>query len=457
MVIPIHSNKQWPISATANLQQQIHRNINMKHFTQILLALLLYVLPGLTHAELKPLDQIVVVVNDDVITQTMLDNRIEDFRKQLELSQLSRIEPDTLKKQVLERMIRDTIQLQQAKQFGITVDDLMLNRMLEQLAKGNKMTLDTFRITIEAEGLNYARFREQTRDELIINQLQQRVVASKINVSDQEVQQYIEQNETSDSSNITFHLRHILIATPETASPEDIDKAKQEADSVYKKITHGAKFEDMAIKYSSGRNALKGGDLGKRKANELPQLFVDAIKSLSAGETSKPIKSASGFHLLQLVSGSNDTIMVQQTNARHILIRASSEVSDDQARKKLLQLKQQIESGKSFAELASENSEDPGSKIKGGDLGWFGPGEFTPTFESVAKNLDIGQISEPFKTPFGWHILEVLERRQHDQGKTNKENQARNAIKKRKIDEELRLWLRRIRDEAYVEFIEEDS
>ena len=354
MVIPIHSNKQWPISATANLQQQIHRNINMKHFTQILLALLLYVLPGLTHAELKPLDQIVVVVNDDVITQTMLDNRIEDFRKQLELSQLSRIEPDTLKKQVLERMIRDTIQLQQAKQFGITVDDLMLNRMLEQLAKGNKMTLDTFRITIEAEGLNYARFREQTRDELIINQLQQRVVASKINVSDQEVQQYIEQNETSDSSNITFHLRHILIATPETASPEDIDKAKQEADSVYKKITHGAKFEDMAIKYSSGRNALKGGDLGKRKANELPQLFVDAIKSLSAGETSKPIKSASGFHLLQLVSGSNDTIMVQQTNARHILIRASSEVSDDQARKKLLQLKQQIESGKSFAELASE-------------------------------------------------------------------------------------------------------
>ncbi len=429
----------------------------MKHFSQILLALLLYVIPALSHAVIKPLDHIVVVVNDDVITQTMLDNRVNDFKKQLELSQLSRIDPKTLRKQVLERMIRDTIQLQQAKQFGITVDDLMLNRMLEQLAKQNKMTLDEFRATIESEGLSYARFREQTRDELIINQLQQRVVASKINVSDQEIQQYIEQNETGETSNVTYHIRHILIATPETASPEDIDTAKQLADSVYKKITHGSKFEDMAIKYSNGRNALKGGDLGNRKANELPQLFVDAIKNLSAGKTSKPAKSASGFHLIQLVSSSNDQIMVQQTNARHILIRTSSEVSDDQARETLLELKKKIENGKSFAELASEYSEDPGSKIKGGDLGWFGPGEFTPTFENVANSLDDGQISEPFKTPFGWHILEVLEHRQHDQGKTNKENLARNAIKKRKIDEELRLWLRRIRDEAYVEFIEDDA
>lgn len=256
---------------------------------------------------------------------------------------------------------------------------------------------------------------------------------------------------------MSYRLSHILIATPETASPENIETARLTAESVYKKINHGSKFEDMAIKYSSGRNALKGGDLGERKSNELPQLFVDAIKDLKPGETSKPVKSASGYHLLQLVSSSKDQIMVQQTNARHILIRTSSDVSDEQARKTLLELKKKIEDGKSFAELASEFSEDPGSKIKGGDLGWFGPGEFTPAFERIADSLDIGQISEPFKTPFGWHILEVLERRQHDQGKTNKENQARDTIKKRKIDEELRLWLRRIRDEAYVEFIEENS
>ena len=409
------------------------------------------------NAALKPLDHIVVVVNDDVITNNMLDNRVSDFRKKLELSQLSRIDPDALKKQVLERMIRDTIQLQQAKQLGITVDDLMLNRVLEKLAKSNNMSLEMFRDTIQAEGLNYTRFREQMREELIINQLQQRLVASKINVSDQEIQQYIEQNESGDSSKVTYELRHILIATPETASSDDIDQAREQVESIIKKIEAGSEFEDMAIKYSSGRNALKGGDLGKRKANELPQIFVDAVKDLKPGEISKPVKSASGFHLLQLTSSSKDQIMVQQTNARHILIRPSSDVSDDQARETLLELKQKIESGKSFAELASEFSEDPGSKIKGGDLGWSSPGEFTPAFERVANNLDIGQISEPFKTAFGWHILEVLERRQHDQGKTNKENQARTAIQKRKIDEELRLWLRRIRDEAYVEFIENES
>ncbi len=412
---------------------------------------------SISHAALKPLDHIVVVVNEDVITDTTLKNRIEDFRKQLELSQLSRIEPETLKKQVLERMIRDMIQIQQAKQFGITVDDLTLNRMLEQLAASNKMTLNNFRKTIEKEGLNYTRFREQTRDDIIIKQLQQRIIASKISVSDQEVQQHIEQNESSDSSKITYHLRHILIATPESATPDEIKKAKLKADSVYKQIADGSKFEDLAIKESSGRNALKGGDLGKRKANELPELFVDAIKNLSTGETSKPVKSASGFHLLQVVSSSSDQLLVKQTHTRHILLRTNDKVSDEQARKTLTDIRKKIKQGKSFAELASQHSEDPGSKIKGGDLGWVGPGDFVPAFENVANSLSIGQISEPFKTPFGWHILEVLERRDHDQTKTNKETQARNAIQKRKADEELRLWLRRIRDEAYVEFIDEDS
>ena len=425
--------------------------------TSLILFFTLITTSFISQASLKPLDSILVVVNEDVITKTMLDNRVDDFSKQLDLNQLSRIEPETLKKQVLERMIRDTIQMQQAKQFGITVDDLMLNRVLEQLAKDNKMSLEVFRKTIEAEGIKYARFREQTRDEIIIKQLQQRVVASKISVSDQEVTQYIEQNETLDSSKISFHLRHILIATPEAAKPEDIDKAKLKAESVYKRIEYGAKFEDLAIRESSGRNALKGGDLGERKSNELPQLFVDAVKGLLPGETSKPVRSASGFHLLQLLSSSNDEIMIKQTHARHILIRTSSEVSDEQAREILVDLRKQIEEGKSFAELASQYSEDPGSKIKGGDLGWSGPGDFVSSFENVANSLSIGQLSEPFKSPFGWHILEVLEYRDHDKAKSNKENQARNAIQKRKVDEELRLWLRRIRDEAYVEFIDEET
>ena len=409
---------------------------------------------GTAHAALKPLDHIVVIVNDDVITHNMLNDRINDFRKQLQLSQLARIKPETLKKQVLERMIRDTIQLQQAKQLGITVDDLMLNRMLEQIAQTNKMNLDEFRLAIESEGLDYTRFREQTRDEVIIKQLQQRVIARKINVSEQEVTQYIEQSESSDNAGTTYHLRHILIATPEEATAEDIETALEKAEAVYQKIIDGEEFEDLAIAESSGRNALKGGDLGTRSANELPKLFVDAISGLNSGETSKPVRSASGYHLLQLVSSSNEEVMVRQTHARHILIRTSSEVDDDTARQTLLEVKQKIEDGKSFAEMASEYSEDPGSKIKGGDLGWAGPGEFVGKFEDVANNLPVGQISEPFKTSFGWHILEVLEHREHDIAQTNKEKQARLAIEKRKTDEELRLWLRRIRDEAYVEFID---
>lgn len=443
MATPMFSTKRFPLN---NI-------IPVRPIFQ-LACLLLFSISTICNAELKLLDEIIVVINEDVITKTMLDNRVVDFRKQLELSQLSRIDPEALKKQVMERMIRDTIQLQLAKQFGITVDDLMLNRMLEQLAKTNKMSLEDFRDTIEAEGLSYTRFREQTRDEIIINQLQQRVVASKINVSDQEIRQYIDQNENEDSSRISYHIRQILIATPEAASPEALQETKATADSVYKKILSGSEFEDMAIKYSDGRNALKGGDLGERKANELPELFVDAVKNLNPGEISKPVQSASGFHILELVSSSNDLIMVQQSKIRQILIRTSSEVNDDQARKTLLELTQKIENGASFAELASEFSEDPESKVTGGDMGWTNTADFDPAFNDVATSLELNKISQPFKSPFGWHIIEVLERRQYNQGKENKENQARNAIKARKIDEELRLWLRRIRDEAYVEFID---
>jgi len=431
------------------------QRINLLILTSLSLTINLGLVTSNANAALKPLDHIVVVVNDGVITNNMLSDRVQDFRKQLPVSQLARIDPKTLKKQVLERVIRDSIQLQKAKQFGITVDDLMLNRMLEQLAKSNHMSLDIFRQTIESEGLNYTRFREQTRDELIIKQLQQRLVASKISVSDQEVQQYITLNESSDSSKIKYHLRHILIATPESATPADIQDAEERADTAYRKIIAGSQFEDIAIKVSNGRNALKGGDLGERKANELPQLFVDAVKDLKPGETSKPVKSASGFHLLQLVSSSNDEVMVKQTHARHILIRPSAEVSDEQARTTLAGLRLKIEKGEKFAMLASQYSEDPVSKTQGGDLGWAAPGDFVGVFENVANNLEINQISEPFKSPFGWHILEVLERRDHNLAQSNKENQARNAIRKRKIDEELRLWLRRIRDEAYVEYIDD--
>ncbi len=408
-------------------------------------------------AAIEELDRIVVIVNDDVITDKMLKNRISDFKKQLKLSNLSDIDANALRKQVLERMIRDTIQLQKAKLLGIQIDDLMLNRMLDKLAETNNMSLDEFRNTIELEGIDYGRFREQTRNELIIKNLQQRLVASKITVSNQEIQQYIDQNESQDNANTVYHLRHILISTPEEASPEALQHAQSKSDAVYRKIIAGSNFERMAVKESNGRNALKGGDLGPRKANELPELFIDAVKNLSPGEISKPIRSASGFHILQLVSSSDNALIVQQTNARHILLHTGSERTDEQARELLLELRQHLEEGSSFADLAGKYSDDPGSKATGGNLGWANPGDYVEKFENVMNNLDEGQISEPFKTQFGWHLLQVIERRDYNQTRANKENAARNAIQARKVDEELRLWLRRIRDEAYVKYLEDEE
>lgn len=430
----------------------IHTIMKSNLITKVIL-FLLFTISTTTVAAVKPLDHIVAIINDDVITATMLENRLDDFRKQLGASQLSRIKPADLKKQVLERMIRDMIQTQQAKQFGITLDDLKLNRMLETLASNNNMSLDDFRKTIENDGINYARYREQTREEIIIKQLQQRIVHNKVNVSNQEVQQYIESNELSNLPNVTYHLSHILIATPESASSEDINKAEKKSMLIYDALAQGKKFEDQAIKESNGRNALKGGDLGIRKATELPQIFIDAVKSLTPGEVSKPVKSASGFHLLKLVSRSNTQALINQTHIRHILIKPTIKNDDEHTRQKLNAVKQELAGDKDFSELANQYSEDPGSKSEGGDLGWTSPGELTPIFENVANSLSVGEVSEPFKTKFGWHILEVLGHREHNKTKTNKKNQARTAIQNRKIDEELRLWLRRIRDQAYVEFI----
>lgn len=426
--------------------------MTIKNLTQLIFSLI--ITSAITsHAAVKPLDYIVAIVDDDVITYSMLQSRLKDFSKQLGANKLSRIEPKTLEKQVIERMIRDSIQLQQAKQFGITVDDLTLNRLLEQMAKNNKMSLDVFRKTLESEGINFTRFRKQLRNEITIKKLQQRIINSKVTISEQEVQQHISRYDSLGLNNSTYHLRHILIATPESANADEIMSAREKSNTVYKALLNGENFEELAIKISDGRNALKGGDLGKRKINELPQLFIDAVNSLKPQGFSQPVKSASGFHLLQLLSSSNDSLIVQQTHTRHILIKSNDNINDEYARQKLLDLKSDINSGKSFSELASTYSDDEVSKVRGGDLGWSNPGDFDITFENVSNDLPVGTISEPFKTQAGWHIIEVLGHREHNKTKTNKESQARNTIHKRKADEELRLWLRRIRDEAYVEFV----
>jgi len=316
------------------------------------------------------------------------------------------------------------------------------------------MTMSELRATLEREGIDFGDFRTQTREELIIQELQKRMVAEKVNVTTQEVQQFIEANERQTNSGTEYHLLHILVATPVSASPEDIQQAQNKAEQLYEQLEQGADFKQLAMRESAGSNALNGGDLGRRKANELPELFLNAIENLTTGDVSKPVRSASGFHLLKVIGSNNNAEMVTQTHARHILLKTSADRDDEQAREALLELKQRIQDGEAFADLANEHSEDPGSKIKGGDLGWANPGTFVPAFERVMNSLAIDEISAPFKSEFGWHIMQLLGRRQVDMTASIKEAKAMQAIRKRKIDEELRLWLRKIRDEAYVEYVD---
>jgi peptidyl-prolyl cis-trans isomerase SurA len=427
------------------------------HFS-ILQLRLFFILTGLVFNSsayaLAPLDSIAVVVNEDVITSNELADKVRYYEKQIRLSSGSVSDMDSLKKQVLERMIRDKVQLQQAAQFGIQIDDISLNRMIDAMAKKNDMSLNQLRATLEQEGIDFGDFRSQTRDELIIQELQKRMVADKVNVTPQEIKQFLDSSIQQDKSGTEYHLLHILIATPEDASPDDIQNAQKKVENIYQQLLQGADFKQLAIRESNGSNALNGGDLGTRKANELPELFLQAIEGLQQGEVSKPIRSASGFHILKLASSSSNVEMVTQTHARHILISTSADIDDDKARESLQDIKKRIEQGEDFADLANEYSEDPGSKIKGGDLGWANPGTFVPAFERVMASLADGERSDPFKSQFGWHIMQVLERREVDMAKTVMEAKAMQAIRTRKIDEELRLWLRKIRDEAYVEYVD---
>lgn len=421
----------------------------MKHLLFLLIPL---VFTTNAQSTLQSLDKIIVVVNTDVITQHELNTTTNEYKNKLNLSDLSAEDNTVLTRQVLEKMIRTKIQLQHAEKLGITIDDVSLNRVLEKIAESNNLSLKELSKAIESEGLAFSSFREQTRSDLIIKQLQERMVARKINVTDQEIQHFIKTNNADNQTDTRYHLSHILISTPETAKPEDINNAKKNAEKLFGKLLQGSDFADTALRHSNGRNALKGGDLGWRQANELPIDFISAIKNLKDGEIARPIRSASGFHILKINKSSRKKQQIEQTHARHILIRTGATTSAEQAQKTLTKIKQQIKTGGDFSELARKHSQDPGSKDNGGDLGWANPGTFVTTFEEEMGSLKIGQISEPFSSQFGWHIIQVLDRRKKDKSNDILEAQARKVIHKRKTEEELRLWLRRIHDESYIEY-----
>ena len=399
------------------------------------------------------INRIVAVVNRDVITESELNRRIELIRRQLQQQKTPMPPESVLRRQILERLILERIELQMARNLGIRVDDEALNRVLQNIAANSKMSLEQFRAVLERDGYDFAQFREGIRNEVIVKRLRQREVADRVNVTPQEVDEFLASQKNLGNLNQEYHLSHILIAVPEAASPEQVQAARAKAEEVLSKLRAGADFREMAVSYSDGQQALQGGDLGWRKAGQLPTLFSDILTRMHPGEISDLIRSPSGFHILKVTEERGEKKhIVRQTHARHILIRTNEVTSDYDARTRLERLRQRILAGEDFSTLAKANSDDRGSASKGGDLGWANPGDFVPAFEEVITKLAPGAVSEPFKTQFGWHIVQVLGRRDYDNTEQYQRARARQALRARKIDERLQQWVRRIRDEAYVEY-----
>jgi peptidyl-prolyl cis-trans isomerase SurA len=407
--------------------------------------------PGAT-AWGEELDSIVAVVNNDVIVRSELEHEIGLTIPQLQESGAQLPPRHQLEQQVLERMILQRLQMQRAETLGITVDDAALTQAMSGIASRNGMTLEDLSATLEASGIRFEDFRENTRRQIVSSRLQAQEVLKNISVTDQEVDAFLARESGSLIERTDVRLFHILIAVPETAPAQEVEQAREKAAALVRRLRAGADFAALAMRESDGRRAAEGGDLGWFPIGEVPSLVQDLAHTLSKGEISEPLRSPSGFHIIELadVKGSGPEI-VTQTKARHILVRTNEVVSDNDARTRLSQLRMRILGGDDFALLARSNSDDTGSALKGGDLGWLNPGDTVAEFESAMNALAPGEISRPFQSPFGWHIVQVTERRRQDTTEELMRLKARDAIRERKADEAVEQWLARVRDESYVE------
>ena len=349
-------------------------------------------------------------------------------------------------------------QLQLAARSGIQVDDDTLNRTISTVAAQNKLTLSEFRNVLERDGVDFAQFREEMRDEITLRKLRQRQVDSRITVTNQEIDNLLATQKRQGNISDEYRIGHILIALPEAATPKQIQAAREKAQTVLSELRHGADFGKTAITFSDGQQALDGGDLGWRRAGELPTMFSDVVLQLKVGEISDLIRSSSGFHIIKLLGHrGGDRHITTQTHARHILIRPNELITDDDARRKLEEIRNRIEHGEKFAAMAEAYSDDKANSGNGGDLGWVNPGDMDPDFEAAMDALQPNQLSQPVRTRFGWHLIEVLGRRNQDITEEFERTKAREQIYQRKIEEESMNWLRRLRDEAYVEIRPEDD
>jgi peptidyl-prolyl cis-trans isomerase SurA len=425
------------------------RNMIKKAAISLLICNLLF---GNFLAQAEVLGKIAAVVEDDVILEQDLNREVSVIAQRIQSSG-SQMPPESiLRRQVLEKMIIDKLQRQLAEKAGITVTEEMLNSSAADIAQRNNMDLEQFRSELERQGMSYKDFLDNMRNEIIINQLRGREIGGRIKVTDREVEHFMETQGKAGDESVQYHLGHILVAVKEAASAAEIQKAQGKADALVKKLRAGQDFTQTAMADSDDDNALKGGDLGWRTLNEIPTLFTGQAGRMPAGEVSDPIRNSSGFHIIKMLEVKGlDKHTVTKTKVRHVLIKTNELVDDEEAKKRLLALKARIADGDDFAALARAHSDDKGSAIKGGSLDWVGPGDLVRPFEDAMGHLGINEISEPVQTQFGWHLIQVLDRESKDDSLEHKKNQVRDVIRKRKIEEETELWMRRLRDEAYVE------
>lgn len=398
------------------------------------------------------LDRVVAIVNDEALTQYEVDEQKRTVLAQMKAQHVTPPPGDVLDKQLLDRLITERAVLQYAKESGVRVDDTQVERTIQRIAQDNKLTPDEFRQALAKEGVPYAKYREDVRNEIVVQRVREREVDSRITVSDAEVDAFLATQKLQAGGDVEYRLAHILVIVPDQASPEQIEARRKRAEDALKQIREGADFAQVAAGYSDAQDALQGGALGWRSPARLPTVFAEKIATMKPGDVSDVLRSATGFHIVKLqeTRNRNAPTVVEQTHVKHILIKVNEVTSEAEGKARIERIRDRIERGAKFDEQAKLNSEDA-SAVKGGDLGWISPGDTVPDFESTMNKLKIGELSQPVRTPFGWHLIVVEERRTQDVTAERQRDQARQALRQRKSDEAYQEWLRQTRDRAYVE------
>ncbi len=434
----------------------------IRHFIAIALALAataVFAQPSTSApSSIINIDRVIAVINDEAVTQYELDEAKRVIVQQMKQQNVQPPEADVLDKQILERIIVQRALAQTGKETGVKVDDAQVERAIQRIAQENKMSADEFRQLLVKENIPYGKYRDDIRAEMVVQRMREREVESKITVTDAEVDQYLALAKAQSGGEAEYQLAHILVLVPEQATTEQIETRRRRAEDAMRDLRSGADFGKIAASYSDATDALQGGSLGWRSGARLPTVFADTVRTMKVGAISGVLRSATGFHIVKLLDrrANNEATIVEQTHARHILVRVNERSSEAESKAKIERIKDRLDTGAKFEDMAKLNSEDP-SASRGGDLGWLNPSNTIPEFDDVMNKLPLNTVSAPVRTPFGWHLIEVLGRRKQDVTSDRERTEAQNAIRQRKSDEAFQDWVRQVRDRAFVEIRLDDK